>query len=94
MNYILSTTKKFDKAVKRCIARGYDMSKLRMAMSIMQETGTLPSHYRPHKLVGYKGNRTWECHLEPDWILIWEQYDDELLLIMISTGTHSDSFGK
>jgi len=47
-----------------------------------------------HKLKGYKGKNVWECHIEPDWLLIWEQHDDELLLVMLSTGTHSDLFGK
>ncbi|MCQ2238040.1 MAG: type II toxin-antitoxin system YafQ family toxin [Bacteroidaceae bacterium] len=92
MKYSLSTTKKFDKAVRRCIARGYSLEKLQEAMVILQNTGTLPPEYRPHKLSGFKGNRTWECHIEPDWLLVWEQYDDELILIMISTGTHSDLF--
>jgi len=70
------------------------MSKLQTAMLILQDTGTLPPSYRPHKLSNFKGNNTWECHIEPDWLLVWEQYDNQLLLIMISTGTHSDLFGK
>ncbi len=37
-------------------------------------------------------NNVWECHLEPDWLLVWEQIDEELVLIMLSTGTHSDLF--
>ena len=94
MRYSLTTTKRFDKAVKRCISRGYDITKLQTAMHLLEDTGTLPASYLPHKLSGFKGNRTWECHLEGDWILIWEQYDEELLLVMLSTGTHSDSFGK
>lgn len=94
MKYKISTTKRFDKAVLRCVSRGYDISKLQTVMSILEDTGTLPSQYRPHKLTGFKGNNTWECHIESDWLLIWEQYDYQLLLVMISTGTHSDSFGK
>ena len=35
----------------------------------------------------------WECHIEPDWLLVWEQNDTELTLLMIETGTHSDIFG-
>lgn len=92
MRYHLTTTKRFDKAVRKCMSRGYDLSKLQTVMSILEETGTLPPVYHPHKLTGFKGNNTWECHIEPNWLLVWEQYDDQLLLVMISTGTHSDLF--
>lgn len=94
MKYTIATTKKFDKAVVRCISRGYNISKLHTAMSLLEENGTLPSSYSPHKWRGAKGNNTWECHLEPDWLLFWEQHDNELLMVMITTGTHSDVFGK
>ena len=35
----------------------------------------------------------WECHIQPDWLLVWEQHDDELVLVLIDTDTHSDLFG-
>ena len=94
MRYHLSTTKRFDKALLLCVSRGYDISKLRLVMSLLEENGTLPQQYHPHKLKGYKGSNVWECHIEPDWLLIWEQYDNTFVLVMISTGTHSDLFGK
>jgi len=93
MAYTLKTTKKFDKAVQRCIARGCDMGALRTVMQLLVDNGSLPLEYKPHKLKGFKGNKTWECHIEPNWLLVWEQYDTECVLIMISTGTHSDLFG-
>ena len=92
MKYILRTTHKFEKSVKRCIRRNYPMESLRKVMSILVETGTLPATYSPHKLKGKKGNVTWECHIQPDWLLVWEQYDDELIMLMLDTGTHSDLF--
>lgn len=92
MKYHLLTTKRFDKAVKKCLARGYDLSKLKVVMSLLEEHGYLPAVYVPHKLKGYGKNNVWECHLEPDWLLVWEQIDEELVLIMLSTGTHSDLF--
>lgn len=58
----------------------------------LSDNGTLPPEYRPHKLTGkYQGN--WECHIQPDWLLVWEQRDSELILILIETGSHSDIFG-
>ena len=48
---------------------------------------------KPHKLSGdYVG--CWECHIKPDWLLVWEQNDTELVLLMTNTGPHSDIFGK
>ena len=92
MKYTLRTTKKFEKSVKRCIRRNYSMDELRKVMSLLVETGTLPINYHPHKLQGKKGNVTWECHILPDWLLVWEQYDEELIMLMLDTGTHSDLF--
>lgn len=53
--------------------------------------GILPQENYPHKLVGnYKG--FWECHIQPDWLLIWAQDDNIRLIRLIRTGTHSDLF--
>lgn len=89
--YIVKTTRQFDKEVKLCKKRGYDLSKLEEAVSILEQTGTLPQKYRPHKLAGNYEN-CWECHIKGDWLLIWLQNDDELTLLFINTGTHSDLF--
>lgn len=91
MSYEVITSKRFEKALKRCAKRGLDMLKLSEAIGILARDGSLPAFYRPHKLTGiYKG--LWECHIQPDWLLIWEQNDTELRLLFIDTGTHSDLF--
>lgn len=61
------------------------------AMSILSNTGALPPQFFPHKL---KGNHMgqWECHIQPDWLMIWEQSDTQLTLLFLQTGTHSDLF--
>lgn len=92
MKYILRTTKQFEKSVKRCIRRNYPIEELRKVMHLLVDTGTLPSTYRPHKLKGRKGNDIWECHIQPNWLLVWEQRDEELIMLMLDTGTHSDLF--
>ena len=92
MSYSVETTKRFDKALKKCIKRGMNMNKFRECVSILSSSGTLPIQYRPHKLSG-KFSGAWECHIEPDWLLVWEQNDTALTLLMIETGTHSDIFG-
>ena len=84
-------TTSFRKDVERCKKRGYDMELLKTAIHLLEHNGKLPTTYRPHKLTGdYSGS--WECHLKGDWLLIWEQYDSELLLLFTGTGTHSDLF--
>lgn len=89
--YALKTTNKFDKSLKLCKKRGYDLLLLQTVIDILQETGTLPQKYKPHKLTGnYKD--CWECHIKPDWLLVWKQNDTELILLLLNTGTHSDLF--
>lgn len=91
MKYSLRYSGKFDKSLKKCYKRGLNIEKLRQVISMLEETGTVPPQYKPHKLSGdYAG--CWECHVQPDWLLIWEQNDTELVLLMIDTGTHSDLF--
>jgi len=89
--YKITTTNRFEKEVKICIKRGYDISLLKNVMELLAENGTLPSKYKPHKLSGNYTN-CWECHIKPDWLLIWQQNDTELVLLFMNTGTHSDLF--
>lgn len=91
MKYTIIPSTRFKKDMKRCEKRGYNMQLVKDAIVLLAETGILPEKYRPHKLSGqYVG--TWECHLKPDWLLIWEQNDTELILLFTGTGTHSDLF--
>jgi mRNA interferase YafQ len=69
--------------------QGKDMTKLKMALESLVMEETLSAKYRDHVLVGqYKGTR--ECHVEPDWLLIYELAESENVLIR--TGSHSDLF--
>lgn len=91
MAYFISFTKNFNKDVERCRKRGYNMAKLRSVLDILIETGSVPPQYKPHKLSGNREGE-WECHISPDWLLVWKQNDQELTLLMLNTGTHSDLF--
>ena len=85
----LSQTSQFRKDVKRQLKRGKDLSKLEAAIRLILEEQELPESYRDHPLTGnWKGRR--DCHIEPDWILIYRITEDELRLER--TGTHSDLF--
>ena len=87
--YSVEYTKRFEKDVKRCVKRGLNISKLQVVANLLAQTGTLPHQYMPHKLSGdYAG--CWECHIEPNWLLVWEQDDFKLTLLFLHTRTHSD----
>ena len=86
----LNTSTKFKKDLKICQKRHYNFSLLDAAISILRIPDVLPPQNKDHSLVGeYTGCR--ECHLQPDWLLIYRQTDTELYLVR--TGTHSDLFG-
>lgn len=89
--YKITTTNRFEKEVKICKKRGYDMDLLHKAMTLLATNGKLPANYKPHKLSG-KYIDCWECHIKPDWLLVWKQNDTELILLFTNTGTHSDLF--
>ena len=89
--YSLTTTNRFNKSLKLCKKRGYDLSLLQIVIDLLLVDGKLPNQYKPHKLSGdYKD--CWECHIKPDWLLVWKQNDTELILLLLDTGTHSDLF--
>lgn len=90
--YIISRTNGFKKAVKRCLKRGLNIELLEHVINLLAANGSLPAEYKPHKLSS-KFDYAWECHIEPDWLLIWTQDDTTLTLVFIETGTHSDIFG-
>jgi mRNA interferase YafQ len=70
--------------------RGAQASKLSEILKLLVEDTPLPRHCRPHKLSGeWKGY--WECHIEPDWLLVYD-LDDSDLLILTATGSHADLF--
>lgn len=61
------------------------------AMELLRKKGKLPEKYLPHNLKGNYKNR-WECHLKPDWLLIWKKDEVEKEIVLERTGTHSDLF--
>lgn len=81
----------FKKDYKRIKRRGYDTRLLERAIELLAEGRGLPAEYRDHALSGnYGGCR--ECHIAPDWLLVYEVIDRELILYLTRTGTHSDIF--
>ena len=79
----------FKKDLKRITKRGYDRARLDSIVDTLRQGFGLPSSARPHPLKGdWKGY--WECHVAPNWLLIYKLSDDEVFLAR--TGTHADLF--
>ena len=91
MAYTVKISNRFKKQFRLCMKRGLDMNLINEAMRLLAANGSLPAQYRPHKLSG-KLQGVWECHIEPDWLMTWNQNDTELTLLFLQTGTHSDLF--
>ena len=89
--YEIIYTGQFRRSLKLCVRRGLNIQDFKTVLDILQEKGSLPSEYRPHKLRG-KYKDCWECHINPDWLMIWQQDDQQLRLILVDTGSHSDLF--
>ena len=86
---VLKTTGKFRKDYKRCKKRGLDMDLLENVINTLLEGKPLEEKYHDHGLVGqYAGHR--ECHILPDWLLIYYVDNESLVLTAVRTGTHSD----
>jgi len=82
---------KFKKDYKAAVKRGYDTKQLHVVLNILVEEKPLPSKYLDHVLTGnYSGHR--ECHIAPDWLLIYKIEKEILTLSLTRTGTHSDLF--
>ena len=92
MKYTIRYSNRFEKSLRLCHKRGLSIPKLTKVLELLAESGTLPRQYKPHKLKNIPGNMTWECHIEPNWLLVWEQNDMILTLLMLDTGTHADLF--
>lgn len=82
---------KFKKDYKRIQKRGYQIEHLEQVIALLAEETPLPEKYKDHELEGtYAGYR--ECHITPDWLLVYRVEKDALILVLTRTGTHSDLF--
>ena len=87
------TTTLFKKHLKLISKRGYDINLLIKVVDMLATGIQLPEKYRDHSLTGnWKNYR--ECHIKPDWLLIYKYEQDVLVLTLSATGTHSDLFGR
>ena len=91
MKYEVKYTAGFKKDYKNLVKRKMDVSKVHEVIEMLASGNTLPGKYRDHALSGdYQGTR--ECHIRPDWLLIYSISNETLVLELMRTGSHSDLF--
>jgi len=84
-------TAKMKRDVKRVLKRGKDISKLTSTLALLATQRQMPEQYKDHPLRGeMHGYR--ECHIEPDWLIVYQIQQNELILLASGTGTHSDLY--
>lgn len=91
--YKIAYTNRMKKDAKLMKKRGKDMGKLVNILSLLASGDPLPAQYKDHALTGNLHDFR-ECHIEPDWLLMYQIYEDILILSATATGSHADLFGK
>jgi mRNA interferase YafQ len=86
----LRTTTAFERDLRRVNKQGKDLDKLETIVNTLQAQEKLPARCRPHPLRGIWAGH-WDCHVEPDWLLLYRVTDEALILVR--TGSHADLFG-
>ncbi|MDO4369501.1 MAG: type II toxin-antitoxin system YafQ family toxin [bacterium] len=93
--YNVQYTSHFKKDFKKILKQGRDINKFLEVLSVIANGEKLNLKYKNHKLVDDKFFKNCnECHIMPDWLLVYKYQDDDLVLLLIATGSHSDLFNK
>lgn len=93
IRYELILSTKFKKSIKLAKKRGLNLQLLEEIVEMLQQGIPLDAKYRDHELQG-KFNGFRECHIQPDWLLVYLKKEDILVLTLVDMGTHSDLFKK
>lgn len=93
MTYTIKRTSQFKKSYKLAVKRGLDVSLLESVINKLKDNEPLEEKHHDHQLTGnMKPFR--ECHIQPDWLLVYLKQDSILTLTLVNTGSHSDLFGN
>jgi mRNA interferase YafQ len=93
--YNVQYTSRFKKEFKKVLKQGKDENDFLMVLQVIANGEELDEKYRNHKLINDKTFKDCnECHITPDWLLIYKIQDDKLILLLFATGSHSDLFNK
>lgn len=91
--YQVNMVYQFKKNVDLSYSRGFDLQLLYDVIELLAQAIKLPEKYKAHELKGDRKGMM-ECHIKPDWVLMWIEDKKELILILLDTATHSDFMGK
>lgn len=93
IKYIVKYSSVFKKKLKIIIRRGKDINKLMFVVERLANKEKLDLKYRNHILKDDNNYKNCgECHIEPDWLLVYQYNNDQLILLLVDTGSHSDLF--
>lgn len=93
VKYQLKYTSEFKKNYKKIKKQGKDVEKLKIVVSKLANGLELEEKYKNHMLTNSKYYKNCgECHNEPDWLLVYQYIDNELILVLVATGSHSEVF--
>lgn len=91
--YSIYSSNKFDKSLRKINRQGKNIEKLIYVVEKLANDEMLDQKYNNHKLIDDKNFKDcYECHIEPDWLLIYKYINDELILLLVDTGSHSSLF--
>lgn len=94
-SYKVKYSKEFKKSLKKVIKQGKDIDKLLDVVNLLSKKEDLDPKYRDHSLLNDKRFKNCrDCHIEPDWLLIYKYLDDEIILLLVNTGSHSEVLNK
>jgi len=89
----LQITNQFKKSIALSYSRNFNLNLLLEIITLLVQDKPLPEKNHAHQLKGqYVG--VWECHIKPDWLLLWQEEREKLILLLLNTATHSDFMGK
>lgn len=93
--YHVQYTSRFKKEFKKILKQGKDEKLFLEVLNVIANGEELEEKYRNHKLINDKTfKECYECHIQPDWLLVYKVQDNDLVLLLFATGSHSDLFNK
>jgi len=95
MNYKVKYSKEFKKSLKKVIKQGKNIDKLLDIVDMLSQKQQLDPKYKDHALYNDKRFKDCrDCHIETDWVLIYKYLENELILLLVNTGSHSEVLDK
>lgn len=93
--YQIKFTSSFKKSLKKVLKQGKEFKKIKTIIVKLANKEELEIKYKNHELNDNKKFKNCkECHVEPDWLLVYEYYENDLILLLVETGSHSEIFKK